>query len=187
MSNEQQFVEDAVLLDVARDLEDNVGFGSDDGGLDAARDADVKEGFDLISPTSCLQHIGKLFLNNLLDKEIGDMVDTDIAWAIDIPDKRVIGTSHVLFLENIVESVMEDEDLIFKLLGDCEVGVNIFHQIYTHYQAENNDDADDVHRLLKYVTNALVTLGEIIDVRWGTKAPRVGKSKYGVYIHIICV
>jgi len=121
MSNEQQFVED---LDVACDLEDGI----------------ISEGFDLKSPASCVQHIGKLLLNILLDKEIGDIVDSDVAWAIDIPDKRVIGTSHVLFLENIVESVMEDEDLMCKLLGDCEVGVNIFHQIYTHYQVEDIDD-----------------------------------------------
>jgi len=122
---------------------------------------DVSEELDFKSATSCVQHMGKLFLDIFLAKGIGEIVDNDVAWAIDIGirDERIIGTSNVLFLEKIFEVVMEDDDLISILLGNCEVGVTILQQIYDC----QDKDIDDygVHRLLKYVTNALVTLGKL--------------------------
>ena len=116
MSNEHQFVMETVL-----------------GRLDVSEELDFK------SATSCVQHMGKLFLDILVARGIGTIVDNDVAWAIDIDilEERIIDTSNVLFLKKIFEIVMEDDDLISELLGDCEVGVNILRQIYTHYQAED--------------------------------------------------
>jgi len=149
MSNEQLLIMEAAL-----------------GGLDVSEELDFK------SATSCVQHMGKLFLDIFVAKGIGTIVDNDVAWAIDIDilEERIIGTSNVLFLEKIFEFVMEDDDLISELLEDCEEGINICQQIYV-YQDKDIDDYC-VHRLLKYVTNALVTLGKLDTVG---RANTVGK------------
>lgn len=138
---------------------------------------DVSEELDFKSATSCVQHMGKLFLDILVARGIGTIVDNDVAWAIDIDilEERIIDTSNVLFLKKIFEIVMEDDDLISELLGDCEKGINICQQIYV-YQDKDIDDYG-VHRLLKFVTNALVTLGKL-DTVGRVKTD----SKYDVYI-----
>ena len=112
------------------------------GGLnDAVPEVDVGEELDYNSTSACVQHIGMLFVENLLDKGIGKIVYNDVAWTIDIDirEERVIGTSNVLFLKSVFELVMDDDDLIHKLLADCEVGVNILQKIYD-YQKEPLDE-----------------------------------------------
>jgi len=176
MSNEQQVITDVVLGGLGNEiLEEELLYVACDlvdrchGVLDVA---DVNEELDFKSATACVQHVGKLLLDIFLAKGIGEIVDNDVAWAIDIVirDERIIGTSYVSFLEKIFEVVMEDDDLISILLGNCELVIGIFQQIYDC----QDKDIDDygVHRLLKYVTNALVTLGKLDTVG---RANTVGK------------